>query len=115
MAVEETKALAKSISALETDLAPKDARKKLLQVIEDAKFTLERLGVDSELIGYDKDKKSMGQKVLANDEKYLLPDERRFYGNTKLDGNTKSDPFTSTIRDANILFNNLPDKTPPKQ
>jgi len=92
MAVEETKALANSISALDTDLSPQDAGKKLLQVIEDAKFTLERLGVDKELIGYDKDGKStMGQKVLANDEKYLLPDERRFYGNTK------TNPFASTI------------------
>jgi len=110
MAVEETKALANSISALDTDLSPQDAGKKLLQVIEDAKFTLERLGVDQELIGYDKDGKStMGQKVLANDEKYLLPDERRFYGNTK------TNPFASTISAANALFSGLPDKAVPKQ
>jgi len=110
MAVEETKALANSISALDTDLSPQDAGKKLLQVIEDAKFTLERLGVDQELIGYDKDGKStMGQKVLANDEKYLLPDERRFYGNTK------TNPFASTISATNAMLSGVPDKAPPKQ
>lgn len=74
MAVEETKALAASISALKSELAPEDAQKKVLQVINDAKFTLERLGIDPELI---KDKTS-GDRVLANEIKYLLPDERSF-------------------------------------
>lgn len=75
MAEPETRALAASISALKPDLPWEAAQSKLLQVINDAKYTLERLGVDTDLI---KDKKS-GDNVLANKVKYLLPDERSYH------------------------------------
>jgi hypothetical protein len=74
MAVEETKALANSISALNTDLNYKDAQKKLKQVIDDAKFALGRLGVDP--LTYS-DKKA-SDRVLSNQEKYLFRDERDY-------------------------------------
>jgi len=74
MAVEETKALANSISALNTDLNYKDAQKKLKQVIDDAKFALGRLGVDP--LTYN-DKKA-SDRVMSNQEKYLFRDERDY-------------------------------------
>lgn len=96
MAVEETKALANSISALGPDLPPEAAQKKLKQVIDDAKFALERLGVDQELIK----NKTSGDDVLANKTKYLLPDERKFHlgvsGSST--GNSSSGISTSTER-----------------
>jgi len=107
MAVEETKALASSISALDKDLSPEAAQKKVLQVINDAKFALERLGVDPELIkANDGTGKSPGQRVLGNKEKFLLPDERQFYGGMK------SSPSTTTSKTENNNWNNYYNSLP---
>lgn len=121
MAVEETKALASSISALDQDLSPDDAKKKVLQVINDAKFALERLGVDPELIrAKDKTKdltgKSPGERILANEEKFLLPDERKFYKNIESDPSAAAREATyldiERMKGMNTLFkqNSTPSK-----
>jgi hypothetical protein len=107
MALEETKALANSISALEKDLAPEDAKKKVLQVINDAKFALERLGVDPELIqSKGRFKESPGQRVLGNKEKFLLPDERQFYGIMGSSPSVKSSE--AETQEYNTFFDSFP-------
>lgn len=75
MAQPETEALQNSISALKGDLSWEAAQKKLLQIINEGKYTLERLGVDTDLL---KDKKT-GDDIIANKVKYLLPDERSYH------------------------------------
>lgn len=73
MAVEETKALQASINDLSSDLSPKEAEIALRKIVNNAKFTLERLGVDPELTSVDGT-----ARVLANKEKYILADERAY-------------------------------------
>jgi hypothetical protein len=73
MAVEETKALQASINDLSSDLSPKEAEIALRKIVDNAKFTLERLGVDPELTSVDGT-----ARVLANKEKYIFADERAY-------------------------------------
>ena len=73
MAVPETQALQRSISDLDITLPPKEAEIALRKIVDDAKFTLERLGVDPELTSPEGT-----ARVLSNKEKYILADERAY-------------------------------------
>ena len=74
MAVEETKALQASINDLKLNLSPKEAEKALRKIVDSARFTLNRLGVDQELTSVDGT-----ANVLSNKEKYILEDERAYF------------------------------------
>lgn len=74
MAVEETKALMRSISNLSDTLKPKDAEKSLMKIVYEAKNTLNAMGVDSALHNPEG-----VRNVMENREKRLFSDEREFF------------------------------------
>ena len=73
LAQSETAALQESINDLKSNLSPKEAEKALRKIFENARFTLNRLGVDPELTSIDGT-----ANVLSNKEQYILEDERAY-------------------------------------
>ena len=113
MAVEETKALANSISALDRDIPHAVAKRSLNGILQDSRVALEALGVDPDLYApadTQKGIKSKVRDVMQGKEKFLFADERQYdrSGSTNQTGTSTPSGSIATQRLGALTTKALP-------